>query len=459
MERCPWAWLASGDGWSGAGPAPARAARTHRAWGVRDAAIVERLTLRLHGDGGEADADAAIHALRAIDGYARRGLAVVGCWSFELGAALERLPVAAATSTGPQRLARFDDLYVLAFDPDALESLELPAVAQTLASAQGTPAAWLRQRAGFLADALRIAEAIAAGRVYQVNLTRALAVQPRYGRAAFAAAAPLALAALQASQPVPFASLLEVRSPGRRPQRLLSGSMELFLAADAADAADGATAVDSDAVGAADRRAGLALRTRPIKGTTPRGADADADAAARHGLQTSSKERAENAMIVDMARNDLSRVAVPGSVTVPTLLEPVAYQTLWHLESEVHARLDPSLSRAALFAATMPPASVSGAPKIAAMRTIVALERRRRGPYCGAIGVLWPDGSARLSVGIRVVLADATGAELAVGAGIVADSEPDAEWRELLLKAASSQRWLASLVPATASPAGRRSRS
>lgn len=435
MARGRWAWVASGDGWRGAGPVPADGA-----WGVRDAAVVERLALRLAGDGSEADADAAKAALATVDAWGRRGLGVAGSWSFELGAALERVPVTQASQrsqAGPQRFARFDDVVAVAFDPGSVETLaavaaaaprrpEAPAAADLPSDALAPPASWRRHRGGFLAEAATIGGEIADGRVYQVNLTRALPVDRRQGRAAFRAAAPDVLAALQQSQPVPFAAVLEARSAGRPPQRLISGSMELFLG------------VDPGPPGV--------VRSRPIKGTAARDPDAARDAAAGLGLQGSPKERAENAMIVDMARNDLGRIAVQGSVHVPALLQAVPYQTLWHLESEVHATPRPGVRVASLLEATMPPASVSGAPKIAAIRTIVALERRRRGPYCGALGVVWPDGSARLAVAIRVVLADASGAELAVGAGIVADSSPEAEWQELLLKASASRRWLATLA-------------
>lgn len=436
MGQRRWAWLASGDGWRGAGPVPANGA-----WGVPAAAIVDRLALRLRGDGSDQDAALAKQALATLDAWQGRGLAIVGSWSFELGAALERLPIAAVGRPGPQRFARLDDLVAMAFDPAAVVAVhDAPPtpIGSSPAPPPVPPAAWQRQRAGFVADAARIHAEIAAGRVYQVNLTRAFAVAPALGRAAFAAPAIEVLAALQATQPVPFAAVFDPQAPGRPPHRLISGSMELLLAADRGP--DGA----------------MCLRSRPIKGTTPRGGDEVEDAAARRALETSAKERAENAMIVDMARNDLGRLAITGSVEVPTLLQAVPYRTLWHLESEVHAVQRSGVGRAEQLAALMPPASVSGAPKIAAIGTLFARERRRRGAYCGAIGVLWPDGTARLAVAIRVVVVDARGGELAVGAGIVADSSPAAEWQELMLKASASQRWLATIAVRTGRRTARR---
>ncbi|HWF33751.1 MAG TPA: chorismate-binding protein, partial [Solirubrobacteraceae bacterium] len=157
-------------------------------------------------------------------------------------------------------------------------------------------------------------------------------------------------------------------------------------------------------------------------------------------LRTSSKERAENVMIVDVMRNDLGRVAASGSVTVPALFDVERYPTLWQLTSTVTARLAPGTDLADLFAALFPSGSVTGAPKRAAMQAIAALEGRPRGVYCGAVGYLSPDPHrppARFSVAIRTATrADASGyAEYGTGGAITWSSDPESEFAELETKA------------------------
>jgi para-aminobenzoate synthetase/4-amino-4-deoxychorismate lyase len=171
------------------------------------------------------------------------------------------------------------------------------------------------------------------------------------------------------------------------------------------------------------------VTARPMKGTAP--ADADPEA-----FRADPKQRAENLMIVDLLRNDLSRVARPGSVKVPALIEVETYPTLLQLTSTVTAELDDGRDAIDLLNAIYPCGSITGAPKIRAMQIIDALEASPRGPYCGAIGRLAPDGSAAFNVAIRT-LTFRSGAKLArlgLGSGIVADSEAGAEWRECLAK-------------------------
>ncbi|WP_016699353.1 aminodeoxychorismate synthase component I, partial [Actinoalloteichus spitiensis] len=185
-------------------------------------------------------------------------------------------------------------------------------------------------------------------------------------------------------------------------------------------------------------RRGRTVRTSPIKGTLPRRGPADDGNAAR--LRASTKDVAENVMIVDMARNDLGRVCQPGSVTVPALLDVEPHPGVWHLVSTVVGELRRGVSDAELLAATFPPASVTGAPKVRALELIADLERTPREVYCGAVGMVSPVAGMELNVAIRTLeYAPApAGAELAlgVGGGITADSVPELEWAECHAKAA-----------------------
>jgi para-aminobenzoate synthetase component I len=178
------------------------------------------------------------------------------------------------------------------------------------------------------------------------------------------------------------------------------------------------------------RRRGEAVTSSPIKGTLPR----DADPAA---LRASVKDVAENIMIVDLVRNDLGRVAVTGTVTVPELLAVRPAPGVWHLVSTVSARVPVDVPMAAALDATFPPASVTGTPKTRARQLLTGWEPQRRGVYCGTVGLASPIAGCELNVAIRTVEFRADGsAVLGVGGGITADSDPDHEWDECLHKAA-----------------------
>lgn len=344
--------------------------------------------------------------LTQVESWLEAGLAVGGWIGYELGAALEGLGPAPARQGSP-------DYDLVAFDPDDLQPCQLPSAADATEPLP-LPRALLEQQGAFEGQVRDALARIAAGEIYQVNLSVAAQV-PAPGLIEQEAAA--LLAAVQAAQPVPFGFLMRGED-----YALLSGSMERFLTVDA----------------------GLAS-SRPIKGTAPRSSDAALDRIHAGKLRRSEKECAENTMIVDMVRNDLGRVSERGTVTVPTLLACEPYATVWHLESEVHARLARPRAVADWLEATLPPASVTGCPKVQAMRVIAELEGRRRGPYCGTAGLWLPDGRADLSVGIRqLVLRDGT-AQLSVGAGIVADSDPGREWLEVCLKARSALGLLGAL--------------
>jgi para-aminobenzoate synthetase/4-amino-4-deoxychorismate lyase len=255
-------------------------------------------------------------------------------------------------------------------------------------------------REGYLARVGRIREAIGRGDTYQANLTYRLRGE--------APGDPWELfRELYAAQPVPYAAYLDF---GR--WAVGSLSPELFFA-----------------------REGEQLVCRPMKGTAPRGRTAVEDRAIARRLVGSEKERAENLMIVDMVRNDLGRVARPGSVRVERLFEAERYATVWQLTSTVRAASTAPLGE--LFAALFPSASVTGAPKVSTMVLLSELETSVRGVYTGAVGLAAPDGRCRFNVAIRTLVVDreTKKGEYGVGGGIVWDSDPEAEHRESRIKA------------------------
>jgi para-aminobenzoate synthetase component 1 len=257
------------------------------------------------------------------------------------------------------------------------------------------------------ADYLRTVEEIHTligdGDVYQINHTLPLDVQTRGEPADL-------YARLAARQTASHAAFIDDRADGGR--AVLSFSPERFV-----------------------RRRGTRIESRPMKGTAPRSTDPVEDRRLADALLASEKNRAENVMIVDLIRNDLGRIARPGSVKVDALFTLEAYPQVWTLTSTVSAELaDTSL--AGMLHALFPCGSITGAPKVAAMRHIRRLEPSPRGLYCGALGWLAPDGDFDLSVTIRTLVLDRNGAGVyGVGGGIVYDSDPREEWEECLWKA------------------------
>ena len=176
------------------------------------------------------------------------------------------------------------------------------------------------------------------------------------------------------------------------------------------------------------------IETRPIKGTRPRCADPIADAQQAEALRHAEKDRAENLMIVDLLRNDIGRVAQPGSVTVPALFEVEPFPAVHHLVSTVRARLPDPLQATDLLRACFPGGSITGAPKIRAMEIIDELEPQRRNAWCGSIGYLSLCGRMDSSITIRTLIAEGQQLYCAAGGGLVADSDPHAEYQETLDK-------------------------
>ncbi|MGO1318512.1 MAG: chorismate-binding protein [Cellulomonadaceae bacterium] len=276
------------------------------------------------------------------------------------------------------------------------------------------PTAWTSAttRTDYEAGVRAVRARIREGDVYQVNLCRMLSAPlPSAGGAepdAYGLAGVLAQ-----GNPAPYAGLVHVPAGcGVEPVWVVTASPELYLA-----------------------REGATISSGPIKGT----------AATAESLL--AKDRAENVMITDLVRNDLQRVCAPGSVTVERLLAVEQHPGLTHLVSTVSGRLTPGAGWAEILGATFPPASVSGAPKLAALDVIRALEPAARGAYCGAVG--WIDGDrerARLAVGIRTFTWSDGTLGFGTGAGITWGSDPHGEWEETQLKARrlvglTSQQW------------------
>ena len=210
----------------------------------------------------------------------------------------------------------------------------------------------------------------------------------------------------------PYAAFIGVSAPGAGHAAVASLSPELFL-----------------------RRVADTVTSKPIKGTARRAADEEEAAVQRAELEASTKNRAENVMIVDLVRNDLSRVCVPGSVAVPVLLGPEPHPGVWHLVSTVTGTLRPGAGDGDLIRAAFPPGSVTGAPKVRALEIIDELETTAREAYTGAIGYRSPVAGLELNVAIRTFEFAAGKAWIGAGGGIVADSEPAGEYAECLIKA------------------------
>jgi para-aminobenzoate synthetase component 1 len=251
-----------------------------------------------------------------------------------------------------------------------------------------------------MAAVREIRRLIGEGDCYQVNLTRRLSaavdVDPRR-----------LFSALLSLNPAPFAAYIE----GSR-GTLAGSSPERFLSV-----------------------RGRRAESRPIKGTTARHADPSRDNRASWALQASGKNRAENVMIVDLVRNDLGRVCVPGTVQVDGLCRPEAFAGVHHLVSTISGRLEGEADAMDATRALFPPGSMTGAPKIRAMEVIELLEPVRRGPYAGAAGYLSASGDADLSVVIRSFMVSEELADLQVGGAVVAESDPAGEFDESALKA------------------------
>ena len=343
-------------------------------------------------------------AIEAIASAAARGLWAGGFVAYEAASGLNAdLVVHDRPAQGPA--ARLPLVWFAMFEgreavPGPEPPLELPP------TPSGSPWRPSVPRERYEESVRRIRELIAAGDTYQVNYTIRLHAQ-------VAGAERGLYRDLCLAQRGGYAAYLNI---GR--SRVLSTSPELFF-----------------------RVEGDRVTTRPMKGTAPRGRWLEEDEANLERLIASTKDRAENAMIVDLLRNDLGRISRPGSVVVESMFDPERYETVWQLTSTISSELVPGASLLDIFRSLFPSGSVTGAPKVRTMQLIASLEDTPRGVYCGAVGYLAPSGSgepsANFNVAIRTVVLDAeTGtAEYGVGGGVTHDSSPEGEFAEVLAKA------------------------
>jgi para-aminobenzoate synthetase component 1 len=342
-------------------------------------------------------ADQVADALAALDAARAAGHWLAGYTSYELGYALE-----------PRLLARMPEgrglplLHFGVYDGPADAGAVL-AQAEAEAGEAGLSAARPGWTAADHAAAItRILDYIAAGDIYQANLTMAMEAEARgtalglYG-------------ALRARQPVAHGAFVALPEA----PVVLSRSPELFFATDASGG----------------------IETRPMKGTAPRASNPAHDAALRMELQNSVKNRAENLMIVDLLRNDISRLCRPGTVKVPQLYAIESFATVHQMVSHVVGQLQPGTRPSDIFRALFPCGSITGAPKIRAMEIIRELEAGPRDIYCGAIGWMGPDGASSFNVAIRTITLNGGRADFGVGGGIVSDSTAAGEYEEALWKA------------------------
>ena len=340
----------------------------------------------------------ALQSLQLMQAALDSGKYLAGYFSYEFGYALDTI----FNETMPDLDTTFPLVCFGVFDspPQLLSEEAIDELAQHLPAYAG-PLLYEWDRAHYQSRFQNVMDSIADGTVYQVNLSMRAGFH-FYGN-------PLSL----------YAQLRTISQSDHNAfvddgeYQLLSLSPELFFSIDSNNK----------------------IQMKPMKGTSARGKTTAEDQSLCDDLKTDEKTRAENVMIVDLIRNDLSRIAQPGSVHVHDLFNIETYPTLHQVTSSISAKLKQGSSIKTLVEALFPCGSVTGAPKIKAMQLINELEQSKRGAYCGAIGMFSPDGSAKFNVAIRTLTLHGQRGELGVGSGIVADSDMDTEYAECLLKA------------------------
>lgn len=340
--------------------------------------------------------DEVVPVLHAADRAARAGRWVVGFVAYEAASAFD--PAFERSDGGALPLAWFAEFRAPVDDraePDQRSGVSVDRTPMRLSAVTAVT------DAEYAAAVRRIHRYIEAGDVYQVNLTVPFTSPLPSEAVTF-------YERMRQAQGGAYACYLDIGDA-----RILSASPELFF-----------------------ERRGALIRSRPMKGTAPRGLYPAADVAARDTLLGSEKERAENVMIVDVVRNDLGRIAHVGSVRATALWEAERYPFVWQLTSTVEATVDPQIPLAHVFAALFPPASVTGAPKIRATAIIRELERGAREVYCGAVGIVRPGGDATFNVAIRSAwtLEGHDVLHLNAGGGITMDSTVRGEMHEVRAK-------------------------
>lgn len=341
-------------------------------------------------------------ALDAMDAARGAGGWLAGFASYELGFALE--PRLASLMPKDRRLP------LLQFGVyDAPESA--PDLTPGPSALQGFQTGWRKPQ--YTEAFQKVHDYICAGDIYQANLTFPLSLQAT-------GTAQALYHALTKVQPVRYGAMIEAEGL----PAILSRSPELFFR----------TKPDGR------------IETRPMKGTQPRSTDAKEDARRQAFLQTDEKNRAENLMIVDLLRNDISRICEPGSVKVPELFCVESYETVHQMVSLITGQMQAGTGLGDIFRALFPCGSITGAPKLRAMEILAELEGAAREIYCGTIGWAAPDGTSEFNVAIRTLLVEEGQVRLNVGGGVIYDSTADAEYEEALWKA----RFVRALTPAIA---------
>lgn len=340
----------------------------------------------------------------------------LGLFSYDLGRRVERIPSLAINelTTPDMAVALVDWAWVIDTEQQQAHLLVLGDEA-----ALNARLAWWQAQQAKTADPFKllsdwqvsksqreyetsfntVQDYLSAGDCYQINLTLRF-------NAGFSGDTWAAYRQLSAQNQAPFSAFLQLPR-----STILSLSPERFIALD-----------------------GRLVETKPIKGTRPRGMDAAQDKELADELSVAPKDRAENLMIVDLLRNDIGRVCVPGSVKVPSLFAIESFPAVHHLVSTITGQLNPDLTGADLLAATFPGGSITGAPKVRAMEIIEELEKYRRHAYCGSIGYISAHGRMDTSITIRTLVAELDQLYCWAGGGIVADSQADAEYQELFDK-------------------------
>lgn len=335
-------------------------------------------------------------ALRAIEAWQESGKWIAGSVSYELGYALNPTIISKLPADRKEPLLRFG----------VFDEVHTPSAANVggEASLGSFEPGWDFQTYRQAFDTVHMF--LRSGDIYQANLTFPL-------NAVYKGNLVCLYEQLKQKQSVPFGAFVDLGST-----TLLCRSPELFFSL----SAEGQ------------------LRTRPMKGTIRRGADPAEDEALKERLRNSEKDQAENLMIVDLLRNDFSRISQVGSVQVPELFKIESYATVHQMTSEVTATIRSECKLTDILTAAFPCGSITGAPKIRAMEILAELEATPRGNYCGAIGWIAPDGSMEFNVAIRTLICDPNGqARLNVGGGVVYDSTAQSEYNEALLKAQFAQ--------------------
>ncbi|WP_202309322.1 aminodeoxychorismate synthase component I [Mesorhizobium sp. L-8-10] len=349
------------------------------------------------------DADGVIAALDKLEAARRAGKWTAGYFAYEAGYAFE--PKLRAIMPDGRRTP-----LVLMGVFKAPHERAIPATPASIASLSDLRASWSFEQ--YLPRFERLHQHLREGDCYQANLSFPV-------RAIWDGAPAAIFDAMTARQPVRYAALADLGGPV-----ILSRSPELFFEIDA----DGW------------------IETHPMKGTIRRGMTEEEDVKLIDFLHNDEKNRAENRMIVDLLRNDISRICELGTLDVPELFRIDTYPTVHQMVSRVRAKVAPGTSPGDIFAALFPCGSITGAPKLRAMEILHAIEERPRDAYCGSIGFIAPTGEMRFNVAIRTITLHEDGeAVFNVGGGIVFDSDARSEYEECLLKA----RFAAGFEPAT----------